>query len=218
MIENKKSFIAYSDWNGMFKELPDDVAGKLIKHVFSYVNDENPKTDDFIINALFQQIKATLKRDSEKWDKQREQRSLAGKKSAERRATKSNERSTELNETVRKPTVSVNVSDSVSVNDNVSNIKEKEKRFIFRNELLNLGFNKELVEDWVKVRKTKKATNTQTALNSFISQIKKTSLDKNEVLRICVERSWSGFKASFLENNTSSYENNNNDSKVHSNR
>lgn len=114
MAENKKSFVAYSDWNGMFKALPDEVAGKLIKHVFSYVNDENPSSEDFVINALFEQIKATLKRDLVKWDSQREQRSLAGKKSAELRSTKSNERSTVVNEKVRKATVSV--SDSVNVN------------------------------------------------------------------------------------------------------
>lgn len=111
MAENKKSFIAYSDWYGMLKACPDDVAGKLIKHVFAYVNDENPSTDDFIINALFEQIKSTLKRDLVKWEEQREQRSLAGKKSAEQRATKSNDRSTPFNETQRNPTVNVNVND-----------------------------------------------------------------------------------------------------------
>ena len=113
MAENKKSFIAYSDWYGMFKALPDDLAGKLIKHIFAYVNDENPTTEDFMINALFEQIKSTLKRDLVKWDLQREQRSEAGKKSAELRATKSNERSISLNENVRNPTVSVNVNDNV---------------------------------------------------------------------------------------------------------
>jgi hypothetical protein len=113
MAENKKSFIAYSDWYGMFKALPDDLAGKLIKHIFAYVNDENPTTDDFMVNALFEQIKATLKRDLIKWEDQREQRSYAGKKSAEARSTKSNERSISLNENVRNPTVSVNVNDNV---------------------------------------------------------------------------------------------------------
>lgn len=125
MAESKKSFIAYSDWHGMFKALPDDIAGKLIKHIFSYVNDENPLSEDFIINALFEQIKSTLKRDLVKWDKERSQRSEAGKKSAELRATKSNERSTVVNEIQRNPTVSV----SVSVSDN-----ETEKGILGSNE------------------------------------------------------------------------------------
>lgn len=129
MAENKKSFIAYSDWEGMFKALPDEIAGKLIKHIFSYVNDQNPQSDDFVINALFEQIKATLKRDLVKWEGQREQRSLAGKKSAEQRATKTNERSTVVNETERNSTVSV--SDSVISKDiNIS------KHEIFKNECL----------------------------------------------------------------------------------
>ena len=120
MAENKKSFIAYSDWYGMLKACPDDVAGKLIKHIFAYVNDENPSSDDFVINALFEQIKATLKRDLVKWEEQREQRSNAGKKSAELRATKFNERSTVVNETERNSTVSVSVSDNVNVKENNS--------------------------------------------------------------------------------------------------
>jgi hypothetical protein len=124
MADNKKSFIAYSDWYGMFNALPNEVAGELIKHIFAYVNDENPTSDNFIINALFEQVKATLKRDLVKWEEQREQRSIAGKKSAEIRLTKSNERSNPLNETERKPTVSV----SVSVSDSV---KEKEVNVLF---------------------------------------------------------------------------------------
>jgi hypothetical protein len=125
MAQDKKSFVAYSDWHGMFKALPDEVAGKLIKHVFSYVNDENPTNDDYIINALFEQIKSTLKRDLKKWEKQREQRSEAGKKSAELRATKSNERSTSVNEKVRNSTVNDNVNVNVNVNDNVNDIKKR---------------------------------------------------------------------------------------------
>lgn len=125
MAEGKKSFIAYSDWYGTFKALPDEVAGQLIKYIFSYVNDENPQPhESFVVNALFEQVKATLKRDLNKWEKQREQRSKAGKKSAEtRKATKSNERSTTVNETERKSTVSVNVNDNVNVSTIVDDSK-----------------------------------------------------------------------------------------------
>lgn len=195
MAENKKSFVAYSDWHGMFKALPDEVAGKLIKHVFSYVNDENPNTDDFVINALFEQIKATLKRDLVKWDSQREQRSLAGKKSAEIRLTKSNERLTVVNEKVRNPTVSVSVSDSVnvSVNDNVN-------KFSFRKYLCDYGFNVKLIDEWLQVRKSKKSVNTETAFKTFIKEIEKSNLPKNQILEMCVSNSWAGFKNEWLIN------------------
>jgi len=113
MAEDKKSFIAYADWKETFDKLPDEIAGKLIKHIFAYVNDENPISNDFIIDAVFSNIKNTLKRDLKKWELQLEQRRNAGKKSAEQRAlTKSNERSISFNEKTRNSTVSVSVSDS----------------------------------------------------------------------------------------------------------
>lgn len=141
MAKNKKSFIAYSDWDAMFQELPDEVAGKLIKHIFSYVNDRNPEADDYIIKALFANIKATLKRDLQKWEEQRQQRSEAGKRSAEVRLKKMNDRSTTVNEAERKSTVNVSVSDSVNVNDNVNeknNTKTSAKNeFLQEREILN---------------------------------------------------------------------------------
>ena len=125
MAENKKSFIAYSDWKDTFDALPDDKAGLLIKHIFAYVNDENPISDDLIINAVFPNIKNTLKRDLEKWKKQYSQRVEAGKKSAEvrkRNATAVNERSTSVDESTFSSTVSGSV--SVSVSDSVNESKE----------------------------------------------------------------------------------------------
>lgn len=120
MATDKKSFIAYADWKNIFDELPDEDAGKLIKHIFSYVNDENPHSDSVLIRAVFANIKTTLKRDLAKWDSQLTQRKVAGKASAEARKNNKNndfnDRSTTVNETTRNPTVS----DSVNVNVNVS--------------------------------------------------------------------------------------------------
>lgn len=116
MADGKKSFIAYSDWKEIFDALPNEDAGALIKHIFAYVNDENPVADSVLINAVFATIKATLKRDLKKWESEIEQRSKAGLRSAESRRTKINDRSTSVNESQRKSTVSV--SDSVTVSEN----------------------------------------------------------------------------------------------------
>lgn len=114
MAENKKSFVLYTDTFGLIKQLPDDVAGRLIKHIYSYVNDENPVSDELLLNIAFEPIKAQLKRDLVKWENQIKQRSEAGKKSAEQRAlTKSNERSISFNEIQRNPTDNVNVNVNV---------------------------------------------------------------------------------------------------------
>lgn len=71
--------------------------------------------------------------------------------------------------------------------------------FKFRTALIQYGFKDELVDEWLKVRKEKKAVNTRTAFNEFITQIEKHGGNKNEILKICVERSWKGFNANWLE-------------------
>lgn len=82
-------------------------------------------------------------------------------------------------------------------------VKEKEKEeyinkplpFSFYNSLINLGAKKELVSDWIKVRKNKKLTNTETAFKKFVIQYNKSGYSINEVLEKCVEKSWGGFDA-----------------------
>jgi hypothetical protein len=95
--------------------------------------------------------------------------------------------------------VSQSRSDTATDTDTDTDILlKKETKFIFKPELLDFGFEKDLIEDWLKVRKLKKARNTKTAFNGFIREVEKTNLDKNEVLRECCERSWAGFKAEWL--------------------
>tara|TARA_R110000796_G_scaffold33154_1_gene86243 strand:+ start:586 stop:1338 length:753 start_codon:yes stop_codon:yes gene_type:complete len=134
-MDNKKSFILYLDQKELFDSLPDEIAGKLIKHIFSYVNCEDPVSDDLIITVAFASIKQSLKRDLKKWESSITQRSEAGKISAARRAEKKakeaptnstsvESRLTETNELPTNPTVSVSDSVSgsvsVSVSDSVS--------------------------------------------------------------------------------------------------
>lgn len=75
--------------------------------------------------------------------------------------------------------------------------KEKEQIFNFRKELINSGAKENLVVDWLKVRKTKKATNTETALKGFLLQVDKSNRNINDVLKKCIESSWSGFNANW---------------------
>lgn len=63
MAKDKKSFIIYLDWIETFSELSNENAGKLVKHLFEYVNDLNPKDPDDLIKMCFIPIKQTLKRD-----------------------------------------------------------------------------------------------------------------------------------------------------------
>lgn len=214
MAEGKKSFTAYCDWQETFKSLPDDKAGQLIKHLFAYVNDENPETDDILIKAVFAQLKATLKRDLKKWETTINERSRSGILGNLKRyqndlydAVISDVMTLEEAQKVAKGRIAIQsdtklaVSDSVSVSvsDSVKEIKKKDI-FIFKNALIDAGAKEDLVSDWLKVRKTKKATNTKTAFNGFLKQIEKTSKNINEVLEVCINNSWAGFKSEWLEN------------------
>ena len=43
------------------EELSDEEAGKLVKHLFNYVNDKNPQTSDKLTKMCFIPIKQSLK-------------------------------------------------------------------------------------------------------------------------------------------------------------
>lgn len=120
MAEDKKSFILYTDNKEMVESLSDEQAGLLFKHIFKYVNDENPEPANQIINIAFIPIKQSLKRDLKKWENKQLQRSEAGKESARLRKVKRNEeqqKATTVKTRSTNPTVSVSVSGSGSVSD-----------------------------------------------------------------------------------------------------
>jgi len=133
MAVDKKSFVLYSDLIHTIRKMPQQKAGELFLHILEYVNDENPETDDLIINLTFEPIKQSLKRDLVRYENKKKQWSKAGKASAEAKKEKRSTNSTNVNERSKRSTVStVSVNDSVSVNvnDNVlskDNIKTKIK-------------------------------------------------------------------------------------------
>ena len=132
MAENKKSFILYCDQKGVWDKLDDAQAGRLIKHIISYVNDDNPVAPDFITELAFEPIKQSLKRDLKKWEKQQEQRSEAGKRSAEVRklnAKLAKRDSTTVNDRSISSTVNgnVNVNDNVNVNESLIKTPTREE-------------------------------------------------------------------------------------------
>ena len=125
MAKDKKSFILYTDQSGVFNQLPDEIAGKLIKHIFAYVNDENPISEDLIINIAFEPIKQSLKRDLKRYEEYVDKQSVNGAKGG--RPKKATE--TQITQPFfQKPKKADSVSDSVNVNDSVN--KRKRKVFI----------------------------------------------------------------------------------------
>jgi len=81
--------------------------------------------------------------------------------------------------------------------------KKEDNTFNFKQSLLNYGFDKVIVNDWLEVRKNKKATNSETAYNQFIKVVKRAEenfVDKDRILAKCVEKDWRGLEYSWLEN------------------
>lgn len=164
-------------------------------------------------------------------DKIREQRSEAGKKSAEKRAKqqKANESSTtverSLNENptedkridnIYNNTTNVDIINN-SENENSKNqelensenekrkkvAQKKEKSFTkvqFKNALVELGADVGHIEDWFKVRISKRAQFTETALNAFIGECNKNNFPVADAVKLCAERSWQGFKYQWIIN------------------
>lgn len=86
-------------------------------------------------------------------------------------------------------------------NSSTKNInKEKDVRFDFKKSLLEIGVSPQVAEDWLKVRKTKKAANTETAFKRIQKEIELSGLSADECITIAVERSWQGFKAEWVSN------------------
>lgn len=111
MAKDKKSFILYVDQKDLWNKLPDDVAGKLIKHIYAYVSDENPTSEDLIVNIAFEPIKQQLKRDLKLFEEKRVKRSEAGIAGANKRWQ------TIANDSKRIKSIA-KIADNVNVNDN----------------------------------------------------------------------------------------------------
>mgnify|MGYP006267997195 CR=1 FL=1 len=115
MAKDKKSFILYVDQKELFNKLPDEIAGKLIKHIYAYVNDENPISEDLIIDIAFEPIKQQLKRDLKLFEDKRVKRREAGKEGANKRWQPMANDSNRINAMAK---IADNVNDNVNVNDN----------------------------------------------------------------------------------------------------
>ena len=71
--------------------------------------------------------------------------------------------------------------------------------FNFREAMLSAGFAADLTEDWLKIRKTKKAVNSERAFKIFLEQVQRTGRDKNEILALVVQKQWKGFESSWVQ-------------------
>jgi len=136
-------------------------------------------------------------------------KSKAGKASAKARATKASKEVTgveqvlntsatnvELNINHKPLTINQEPLNSLVTKDIVTSVP----KFNFKSELLALGVDNEILEDWLTVRKKKKAANTKTAFAGLMTEITKSGLSVPDAIKVSAENSWSGFKADWYNN------------------
>lgn len=173
MAEDKKGFLLYADQKAIFDQLPNDKAGELIKFIFAYVNDENPKTEDLLLNLAFTPIKQQLKRDLVRYEDRLEKKSVSGREGNLKRWYKdvyALYKSTELSledaeEMAKGRKVShtdkvqshpvANIADNVTDNDNVTDIKDNTKSIDFGGLLVYI--NKKLNRQFRTINKDLKS-------------------------------------------------------------
>ena len=146
MAKDKTSFILYCDQQGVFNKLPDEIAGKLIKHIFAYVNDENPPCDDLLLTIAFEPIKTQLKRDLRKYDDYIEKQKFNGAKGGRPKKDEETQITQPFFQEPKK-------ADNVNVNATVKDIKVNRDVFIkpsiveIKNYMLEIGMN-DVSEKW----------------------------------------------------------------------
>ena len=90
-------------------------------------------------------------------------------------------------------------------------VKEKEeytiKSFDFKKAFLDLDVDVKILEDWLKVRKTKKAVNSETAFNGIKKKMEASGKSFNECITISAEKSWAGFDIEWLKEKQTKYDN-----------
>jgi len=184
MAQDKKSFLLYADWRESFDDLTDEEAGILIKHIFKFVNDEDPELEDRLLKQTFIPMRQQLERDLEKWREIRVKRSEAGRKGG--KAKQANARSVKQKQANQAVIVNDNV--NVTVNDTVIN---------------NIGgFSQDFKSKWIEWLEYKKQFHkfTYKTTQSEEAAIRKLSSlgggSENKMIKIIDEsiaHGWKGF-------------------------
>lgn len=189
MAENKRSFLLYTDVHFTLQKLTDEQAGKLFKHILSYVNDDDPKLDNLILEIAFEPIKQSLKRDLRRYEaicKRNKDNGLKGGRPKKKPRKPSGLINNPNNPDEPKKADSDSDSDSDNDNDNDNGIdNNKEKNIIPPPIFLitkyckerNNGIDAEYFYDWYQTRGWKvgkdKMKDWQSAIRTWEKRNKK---------------------------------------------
>lgn len=100
--------------------------------------------------------------------------------------------------------------DDKQIIDSINKEKEgnklsSQKNFNFKQALLDLGVCENVANDFLLVRKNKKATSSETAFKRIQTEIAKSGLSANDCITIAVENDWKGFRAEWIQKQNRKY-------------
>jgi len=187
MAEGKKSFVLYSDYTELFEELSDSDAGQLIKHIFKYVNDEDPKTENDLVKISFIPIKLQLKRDLKDWEQTRQKRSESGKLGGRPKNEEKQTKAKKANALIEKQT---KAKKAVTVNVNVN-----------VNEIQYMPFGESFKvhwETWIGYKRSqwgfryKELKTEQMAFNDLVKKSGENELNAIAIINNSIVNGWKG--------------------------
>lgn len=137
---------------------------------------------------------ARIDRDLETVNSKASKASSAGKASA---ASKANKRSTNVEQPFNHTDVDVDT-DTDTESEAEKTKTPRAPRFDAQAHLVEIGIPADLSADWIKLRKTKKAEVTKTAIDGIANEAGRAGLSLDAALRECCARGWAGFKAEWM--------------------
>jgi len=184
----RDSMIFYRSFFEAINELPDENQLEVYKSIFEYSLNFKELEIKGLSKTIFTLIKPQLEANNKRF--------INGKQPKHKQELSEDEAKDkqELSE------MQANNNNNNNVNNNNNENENLKEKFNFKNSLLELGIEKTIAEDWIKVRKEKKAVNTQTAFETIKNEIGKCSISANECIKLAVQRSWGGFKSEWIKN------------------
>lgn len=198
MAKDKQSFLLYTDLIHLVNKLPNEKAGELFKFILSYVNDENPTTEDILIQVAFEPIKQSLKRDLLKYEKICNRNKDNGSKGGRPKSNDKPKKPTRLIKNPNEP----KKADSDTDNDNdIDNVIDND------NDIIKIN-NSDLqicIQEFYNFRKEMKKPILNASKRLFIDKLYKLSHNDEKVainvLKQSIANGWQGIFELKNENN-----------------
>ena len=95
------------------------------------------------------------------------------------------------------------ITDSLKLIPDKNTVKNKNTALIAPDDIFPEIQNRQIITDWLAIRKAKSAPVTKIALEGIEREARKAKMSLDDALRMCCENNWSGFRASWSNSDRS---------------